>query len=273
MGFCNLIQISDEVIKNIIQNYTMEPGVRKLKEILFDLYGHLNIELLKCVNINQELPIIITNDDLEKKYLKKYKKIIDKKIHENDKVGIINGLWANSFGKGGIIPIEVDFFPSTQFLELKLTGMQGDVMKESMNVAKTVAWNLCSLDIRNKVLKECEQNKSSGIHIHCPEGAVSKDGPSAGVAITLAIYSILNNVPIKNTIAITGEIDLQGNVLPIGGLDVKILGGIRAGITTIIYPNKNHNEYLDFIEKHGEQSNIKFIEISTIKEVLSHVFV
>ena len=273
MGFCNLIQISDEVIQNIIQNYTMEPGVRKLKEILFDLYGHLNIELLKCVNINQELPIIITNDDLEKKYLKKYKKIIDKKIHENDKVGIINGLWANSFGKGGIIPIEVDFFPSTQLLELKLTGMQGDVMKESMNVAKTVAWNLCSLDIRNKVLKECEQNKSSGIHIHCPEGAVSKDGPSAGVAITLAIYSVLNNIHIKNDIAITGEIDLQGNVLPIGGLDVKILGGINAGITTIIYPNKNHNEYLDFIEKHGEQPNIRFIEISTIKEVLSHVFV
>jgi len=274
MGFCNLIQISDEVIKNIIQNYTMEPGVRKLKEILFDLYGYLNIELLKCVNINQELPIIITNDDLEKKYLKKYKKIQDKKIHENNKIGIINGLWANSLGKGGIIPIEAVFFPSSnQFLELKLTGMQGDVMKESMNVAKTVAWNVCSPDIRNIIFKQCEKNKTNGIHIHCPEGAVSKDGPSAGVAITLAIYSILNNIPIKNNIAITGEIDLQGNVLPIGGLDVKIVGGIRAGITTIIYPSKNHNEYLDFIEKHGEQPNITFIEISTIKDVLSHVFV
>jgi len=273
MGFCNLIQISDQVITNIIQNYTMEPGVRKLKEILFDLYGHLNIELLKCVNINQELPIIITNDDLDKKYLKKYKKIIDTKIHENSKIGVINGLWANSLGKGGIIPIEVVFFPSTQFLELKLTGMQGDVMKESMNVAKTVAWNLCSPDIRSIIFKHCEQNKTNGIHIHCPEGAVSKDGPSAGVAITLAIYSILNNIHIKNDIAITGEIDLQGNVLPIGGLDVKILGGIRAGISTFIYPSKNHNEYLDFIEKHGEQSNITFIEISTIKEVLSHVFV
>jgi hypothetical protein len=273
MGFCNIIQISDDVIKNIIQNYTMEPGVRKLKEILFDLYGHLNIELLKCSNINQEFPIVITNDDLEKKYLKTYKKNIEKKIHDTNKIGIINGLWANSLGAGGIIPIEATFFPCNQFLELKLTGMQGEVMKESMNVAKTLAWNLCSHDIQNILSTYSNKSKTNGIHIHCPEGAVSKDGPSAGVAITLAIYSILNNTSIRNNIAITGEVDLQGNVLPIGGLNCKILGGIQAGIDTIIYPTKNHIDYLDFIEKNGEHPHIKFIEISNIKECLSHVFV
>jgi ATP-dependent Lon protease len=273
MGFCDLVQLSDEVITTIIQNYTMEPGVRKLKEILFDLYGCLNIELLKSSYTNQEFPIIITNQNLEENYLKKYKKITDKKIHKIDKIGIINGLWANSFGNGGIIPIEVVFFPSNTLLELKLTGMQGDIMKESMNVAKTLAWNLCSQEIKDKIFKEYENNKKNGIHIHCPEGAVSKDGPSAGVAITLAIYSILNDIPIKNDIAITGEIDLQGNILPIGGLDVKILGGIRAGIRTIIYPSKNNSEYLDFVEKHGEYPDIKFIEASNIHEVLTYVFV
>jgi ATP-dependent Lon protease len=151
--------------------------------------------------------------------------------------------------------------------------MQGEVMKESMNVAKTLAWNLCSHDIQNILSTSSNKSKTNGIHIHCPEGAVSKDGPSAGVAITLAIYSILNNTSIRNNIAITGEVDLQGNVLPIGGLNCKILGGIQAGIDTIIYPTKNHIDYLDFIEKNGEHPHIKFIEISNIKECLSHVFV
>ena len=273
MGFYDIIDLTDDIIKIIIDEYTSEPGVRKLKEILFDMYGEINIELLKLDNQSKELPIKIIRDDLENKYLKKYDKITETKIHSINSIGIMNGLWANSLGKGGIIPIEAVLFPSSSFLEFKLTGLQGDVMKESMNVAKTLAWNLCSQSIKNKLLKKFEETKSQGIHVHCPEGAVSKDGPSAGTAITVAIYSLLNEIPIHNNIAITGEINLQGKITAIGGLNHKVYGGIKAGITKFLYPKDNHKDYIEFIDKHGIPENIEFIEISKIEDVFPHVFV
>ena len=138
----------------------------------FDLYCEINIELLKSNTDVKELPIKITMSDIENKYLKKNLKVREKTIHNTSNVGVINGLWANVLGKGGIIPIEVSFHPANSMLDLKLTGMQGDVMKESMNVSKTLAWNLTSNKIKTKIQKEHEANKSRGIHIHCPEGAV-----------------------------------------------------------------------------------------------------
>jgi ATP-dependent Lon protease len=275
MGFQNIIELSDEIIEYIIDNYTIEPGVRKLKEILFDLYGEVNIELLKCTDKDMiTIPIIITTELLENKYLSKYHKIEEKKIHEKAEVGIINGLWANALGRGGIIPIQTMFFPSTTFLDLKLTGLQGDVMKESMNVAKTLAWNLTSLERKKILIKEFEETKCQGLHIHCPEGAVSKDGPSAGTAITIAIYSLLNNRPIKNNIAITGEINLQGEVTAIGGLDIKIIGGIKAGVKTFLYPEKNNRDFVEFMKKYENKSfieNINFKEIRHINDVFELV--
>jgi ATP-dependent Lon protease len=199
----------------------------------------------------------------------------EKKIHDKNKIGLINGLWANSMGKGGIIPIETMFFPSSTFLELRLTGLQGDVMKESMNVAKTLAWNLTDLEKKKELIQFFEESRSQGLHIHCPEGAISKDGPSAGVAITLVIYSLLNNKKIKNDIAITGEINLQGDITAIGGLEYKIIGGINAGIKTFLYPKLNHNHFQDFLEKYENKiplNNIKFIEVSNILETFSYVF-
>jgi len=276
MGFHDVIQLSDDMIEFIIHHYTLEPGVRKLKEILFDLYGEINIELLHCNNSEIiSLPIIISEPLLENKYLKKYHKINEKKIHLHPEVGIINGLWANALGRGGIIPIQTMFFPSTTFLDLKLTGLQGDVMKESMNVAKTFAWNITPLEKKKEILSFFEETKCQGLHIHCPEGSVSKDGPSAGCAITTAIYSLLNKKPIKNNIAITGEINLQGEVTAIGGLDLKILGGIRAGVTTFLYPKENHHDFLKFMDTYKEKAyleKIVFIELSTIHDVFEHVF-
>ena len=108
-----------------------------------------------------------------------------------------------------------------------------------MNVARTLAWNLTSSKVQKKIIKDVGETKSQGIHIHCPEGATPKDGPSAGTAITTVIYSLLNNKKIKNNIAITGEINLQGKVTAIGGLDLKILGGIAAGVTEFIFPKDN----------------------------------
>ena len=218
----SIIEFSDDIIEFIIEKYTYEPGVRKLKELLFEIIGEINLDLLqKNQDDEQEnIPIIVTEDNIKNKYLKERHEIKPKLIHNTPSVGIMNGLWANALGKGGIIPIETNYFPANNFLDLKLTGMQGDVMKESMNVAKT-SWKLTSQKTREKLVKNFEKNKLQGLHIHCPEGAVPKDGPSAGTAITVAMFSLFNSKKIKNTIAITGEINLQGNVTAIGGLELK----------------------------------------------------
>ena len=143
IGINDSINFSDEIITFIIENYTSESGVRKLKEILYEIISEINLEIL---NYDKEynLPIKLTIEDIKYNYLKDKNEIIHKTIHKTSCIGIINGLWANSIGMGGIIPIECFYWPSTNFMDLKLTGLQGDVMKESMNVAKTLAWKLTS---------------------------------------------------------------------------------------------------------------------------------
>jgi ATP-dependent Lon protease len=277
MGFENTVALEDETLEYIINNYTVEIGIRKLKEIMFDLYGEINIDLLTDASEKEKIsfPITIKKDDLGKKYLKKYVKINEKTIHDSSEVGIINGLWANAQGKGGIIPIECCFFPTTTFLELRLTGMQGDVMKESMNVAKTLAWNLLSKEAQSKWIESMEKTCNKGIHIHCPEGAVSKDGPSAGAAITVAIYSLLSNKKIKHDIAMTGEITLKGDITAIGGLELKILGGIRAGIKTFLYPTSNQHDFEECNKKYSdlfENKCVNFISVKKIQDALSIIY-
>lgn len=272
MGLTDTVIMSDDMIRQIITLFTMEPGVRKLKEILFDLYGAINLELLQPSDI--VIPIVITTEYIDK-YLKKYRRITEQRIHDKPMVGIINGLYANSLGNGGIIQIEASFFPTSTFLDLKLTGLQGNVMKESMNVAKTLAWSLCPHNIKEKILASFENNKNEnhGIHMHCPEGAIEKNGPSAGVASATAMYSLLTQQPICNTVAITGEVDLRGNVTAIGGLEYKITGGIRAGVKTFLYPKENNKDFIEFKDKHEVNDDIKFIEISCISDVFKHVFI
>ena len=145
-------------------------------------------------------------------------------------------------------------------------------MKESMNVALTLAWDLTSKEIKEK---NSISNILNGIHIHCPEGATPKDGPSAGTAITTAIYSVLNNKKIKYNIAITGEICLNGIVSEIGGLDLKIIGAIKAGVKDILFPVENMKDYNNFIEKYNNSpllEGIKFHPVNTIQEVFELVF-
>ena len=277
MGFENTVKLTDDVIKYIIETYTMEPGVRKLKELLFDLYGEINLHLLNFSNTKTDikLPIEIKIEDLGTIYFKKQRKVNDIKIHKENLVGSINGMWANALGKGGIIPIETRFFPANSFFDLKLTGMQGDVMKESMTVAKTLAWSLTDEDTQKNLVEEFEKTKNQGLHIHCPEGAVSKDGPSAGGAITLSIYSLLNNKKINKEIAMTGETNLRGRITAIGGLDTKILGSIRAGVKKILYPKENQEDFDDFLEKYKDVINLdemSFYSVDTIQEAMKHVF-
>lgn len=266
------IVFSDDNLNFIIEHYTCESGVRKLKELLFEIIGEINLQIITDLPI--VMPIHLSNDDIQNVFLKERHKIIVQQIQPTPLCGVICGLWANALGRGGIIPIETSFFPCDRFLEFKLTGMQGDVMKESMNVAKTLAWSLLSDTEKKTCIDEFAVSKMQGLHVHCPEGATPKDGPSAGTAITCALYSLLSKKKISNTVAITGEINLQGNITAIGGLDLKILGGVRSGVTTFLFPSQNHKDYADFIEKHNEDvASAQFIEVRHISEVLTHIFI
>jgi ATP-dependent Lon protease len=267
MGLTNMIQIEADALTTIIEEYTNESGVRKLKELLFEIIAEINLDILKTTEYNK-IPIVITKELVKTKYLKDKHSVHELTIHPNPAIGIMNGLWANSAGKGGIIPIQSCFFPSNSTFELKLTGMQGDVMKESMNVALTLAWQLTSQEKKDKYMAH-----KLGIHIHCPDGATPKDGPSAGACITTTIYSLLNDLPIRNTCAITGEINLQGNVTMIGGLQLKILGAIKAGAKEVIYPDENQMDFDKFIEKYETvASDITFHRVKTIQDVFRILF-
>jgi ATP-dependent Lon protease len=271
----NAVLFDDNIIEYIIENYTCESGVRKLKEIIFEIISEINLQILREEDNNNSYPIQITIDLLKNKYLKNHREVKYKLIHKNNEIGIINGLWANSIGQGGIIPIQTTFFPTSTFLELKLTGMQGDVMKESMNVAKSLAYKLTSAKRQKELIKIFKESNLQGLHIHCPEGAVPKDGPSAGTAITSCIYSLFNNRKIKNNVAITGEINLQGYVTAIGGLELKIIGGIKAGITEFIYPSENEDDFQEFMKNHKDDpiiNNIIFHSVQNIQQVFKIVF-
>ena len=289
MGIHDDIYLSDENILFIINNYTNEPGIRKFKELLFEIIGEINLcNLCDDVNENEKdsavRPIRITNDDIKYKYLKKHHTRKDIVIPDSPAIGTINGLWANGLGQGGIIQIESRFYLSNTLFDLKLTGQQGDVMKESMNVAKTLAMSLLNNVELNDIVKKSKDSLLQGIHIHCPEGATPKDGPSAGTAITCAIYSILTGKKIDNNVAITGEINLQGNVTEIGGLSQKLIGGIKGGVNTFIFPEDNIKDFREFKEKYTKVyssrsddnyiniDNINFIPVNKISDVLEIIF-
>lgn len=275
VGLNECIEFPEDIITFIVETYTYEPGVRKLKEILFEIISEINLEILQA-NSYENLPIVITKEDVVKKYLKNRVEITFTKIHNKPTSGVVTGLWANSLGKGGIIPIESVYFPSTNLLDFKLTGLQGDVMKESGNVAKSLAWKLTTTKQQKKLIKQFEDTKLQGVQLHCPEGATPKDGPSAGTAMTVAIYSLFNKKKVKNDIAITGEINLQGSVTAIGGLKLKIIGGIKAGVKTFIYPKSNTKDFDKFMEKYADKpiiDGIQFHAVEHIGEVLKLVFV
>jgi len=278
MGLEGVIQIEDDVMKYIIEEYTCEPGVRKLKEMLFDIVGEINKNILTNItNASAHqlvLPMAITKEQIKKVYLKDHQEIIYKTIHALPQVGTINGMYATGAGNGGIIPIQTSFMPGSKFLDLTLTGMQGQVMKESMNVALTLAWSLTDLSRQVELKSKYGTTNVQSIHIHCPEGATPKDGPSAGGAITCALFSLLNEKKIKNDVAMTGEISLNGDISAIGGLDVKIYGSIRAGVKTILYPKDNQKDFENFAEKYADAEimvGIQFHSVRNIKEAIAIV--
>ena len=261
----NDILMDNKSIEYVIEQYTYEAGVRKLKEKLYEIVREVNLNYL---SETITLPITIDINYIDKLF-HEYPKTDIKKINDNDCVGLVNGLFATSAGIGGITIIEAFKNQSNNLLDLELTGRQGDVMKESMRVAKTLAWNIIPNNLKDKIL----QDKKFGIHIHCPSAATPKDGPSAGTAITLAIISLLTGITIKKEYALTGEIDLNGNVLKIGGLESKIDGAKSAGVKVVLCPGKNLDDLLKIRKRDypPEDENFKVIIINTIYEAISHM--
>ena len=157
-------------------------------------------------------------------------------------------------------------------LELNITGQAGDVMKESIQYALKNAYSLLTKEEQDKIIEDTHNKKAFGIHIHCPDGATPKDGPSAGLAFTLAIYSLLSNKKVNNKICMTGEIDLIGNAGIIGGLNAKLNGGKKAGCTLALIPEDNLED-LEIMRREGnspEDENFRVIMVANIKEVLKY---
>ena len=256
------IIISDKIIEYIIHTYTYEAGARKLKEKLYQIIREINLLILTR---SITLPYRITKtfvDNLFKNNLK----VQIKKINNVSKVGIVNGLYATSLGIGGITVIQVKKIYSKNILELLLTGNQGDIMKESMTVSKTV----CLQYITSHYTHINISDLTYGIHIHCPNGGTPKDGPSAGAGITLAIISFITNKKIRNDFAITGEIDLDGNVIQIGGLHSKLNGAKSAGVHTVLCPKTNQPDYENIILKDPTlvDDTFKVIFVENITQVV-----
>jgi ATP-dependent Lon protease len=272
VGLEDMIEMSDDVLKYIIDEYTCEPGVRKLKEILFEIVAEINLDVLNNFDREYNLPIMITIEDVKKKYFKDKREVIIRKVPDESIIGYANGMYATSLGNGGTLPIHAKFFPSENFLELKLTGLQQDVMKESMHVALTVAWNLTPDNKKQELRKLYDgENNKCGINIHPGDAATSKDGPSAGGIITLVLYSLLNDAPIKARFAMTGEIQMSGHITAIGGLNHKIIGSLKAGVKEFIYPKENKKDFDEFYEKYKDDErlkDVKFYDVDHISEAL-----
>ena len=269
----NDVTIDDNTIKSIIMNYTREGGVRKLKSLLYNIVRELNINNLikgEIDNTKINFPFNVENKYL-KSLLKHIIEVEPEKVHNDDKPGFINGLYCGSLGIGGILPIQVVWIPTTKPLSLKTTGNLQKVIKESTEVACSLAWNYLPDNLKNKYIDEWK-NRPMGFHLHCPDGAVPKDGPSAGAALTLALYSLFTNKKIRHDIAMTGEINLEGNVTAIGGLEEKLEGAKRAGVKLVLFPKENL-KHLEKIKERNEtllDDNFKVIAIDTFDEVLKY---
>lgn len=251
------LKISDNALKFIIEGYTVESGVRTLERTLASLTRKSVAYMLE-----KKKDAVSLTPQMVEKFLGHPKYMYDR-AEKEDRVGVVTGLAWTMFG-GDILPIEVTVMEGTGKLEL--TGQLGDVMKESAKAAYSyIRAHREELGIESKFYKDQD------IHIHVPEGAVPKDGPSAGITMTTALTSALTGKKAKHNVAMTGEVTLTGRVLPIGGLKEKSLAAARAGIDTIIIPDRNKFD----LEKLPTSilSKLTFIPVKTVDEVLEKALI
>ncbi|MBQ9947233.1 MAG: endopeptidase La [Oscillospiraceae bacterium] len=250
------VKVNDKAIYSVIDHYTREAGVRKLERKLADICRKSAKKL-----VSGEKKVNVTEQNLGdflgvKKYLPEH-------LAAQDEVGLVNGLARTSVG-GTMLPLEVLVLDGTGKTEF--TGSLGDVMKESAKIAVSLTRALAA-----KYNIDPEFYKNKDIHVHAPEGAVPKDGPSAGVTLTTALVSALSGTPVRRDVAMTGEITLRGKVLAIGGLKEKTMAAYRAGVKTVCIPKENEPD-IDELDDVVKQ-NIKFVVAEDISTVLEAALV
>ena len=251
----DLFTVTDQAIYTIIQNYTREAGVRELERLI----GTIIRRAIKKILMENVKRVDIDALNLED-YLGKVK-YVPTKGESKDQVGVVTGLAYTAYG-GDTLPIEVTYYKGSG--KLALTGKLGDVMKESAQAALSyVKANAEKFNI------DFDLFNSSDIHIHAPEGAIPKDGPSAGVTIATAIISALSNREVRHDIGMTGEITLRGNVLPIGGVREKSIAAHRVGLNKILIPKENLKD-LDEVPESVKQ-HMEILPIETIDEAIKYV--
>ena len=251
------LRITDSALEEIIDYYTREAGVRNLERTIASLCrkaAHRIVsEGIKCVTVNAEN---ISTYLGERKFLPEL-------ISDFNEIGTVNGLAYTELG-GDMLKIEVAILEGSGKIEL--TGSLGDVMKESAHLAISYVRKIASkYGIPTDFYKTCD------IHIHAPEGAVPKDGPSAGVTMATALVSALANIPVRRDVAMTGEISLRGNVLPIGGLKEKTMAAYSAGVKTVLIPHGNLKD-LNEVDPLARE-NLKFIPCRTLSEVFENALI
>ena len=250
-------EIDDDAIYHIIEHFTREAGVRELNRYL----GSLIRKAIKEILVTKTNKVHITKENINK-YLGR-DKYTDSSIHDKDTVGVVTGLAYTQFG-GDTLDVEATYYRGKG--GLVLTGKLGDVMKESAQTALSyVKAHADDFKINPTLFNE------NDIHIHVPEGAIPKDGPSAGVTMATAIVSALTQRPVKRNLGMTGEITLRGAVLPIGGLREKSIAAHRSGLNTILIPNGNVNDIEDVPTE--VKSALNIISVKTIEEVINHALI
>lgn len=258
----SLLSIKDSALKNIITYYTKEAGVRNLERKIADICRKAAREILEEKENGQEAAkISVTTSNLEH-YLGKRKFTLDK-ADKKPQIGIVRGLAWTSVG-GDTLQIEVNKMPGKG--EIDLTGQMGDVMKESAIIAMSYVRSIGKENgVKPEVFKE------NDFHIHIPEGAVPKDGPSAGITMATAIFSAVTGQKVRGDIAMTGEVTLRGRALPIGGLKEKILAAKMAGCKEVLVPDKNRKDIEEISEEIKEGLIITYVK--DMKEVLDKALV
>jgi len=251
------IRFDESAIRDIINYYTREAGVRNLERQISTVCR----KVAKMIVSGQKKSVRITENNLDK-FLGRKIFLFDK-ANEKDEVGIARGLAWTPVG-GDTLCIEVNLMPGDGALEL--TGQLGDVMKESARIARSYVRSIAEMIGIDK-----DFHKKYDMHIHVPEGAIPKDGPSAGITLATAMISALTNIPVRRNVAMTGEITLRGRVLPIGGLKEKVLAAYRAGIDTILYPRENEKDIEEIPRNVVEK--LKMVSVSSMDQVMKNALV
>jgi ATP-dependent Lon protease len=249
--------LEDDALKELIRRYTREAGVRNLERELAKLCRKALTAIVK----GTQKSVAVTMDTLEDFLgVKKFKYGL---AEETDQVGVVTGLAYTSVG-GELLSIEALKLPGKG--RMKTTGKLGDVMKESIEAASSYVRSISpQIGVKPPVFEKVD------IHVHVPEGATPKDGPSAGVGMVTSIVSVLTGIAVKKDVAMTGEVTLRGNVLPIGGLKEKLLAALRGGVKTVLIPAENEKDLPEIPD--NVKDGLTIIPVSEVSEVLKHALV